>query len=381
MNLGSCHKDSYLTASYNGVAFTAMEVTSEHGRRAAIGEFPFSNTTGAVDMGRKARRYRLTARLDEDDHEARSVALIAACELPGPGVLIHPTRGVLNVTCESLRVRNDVIERQGITEVDLEFVEFNLWNNGFGLIGSLLGLILEPLLDASSGSFSAGYDVRRDPVYLQDDVTDQAQQTAVRYRDEYVRQGNTDPRAAADMQVANDPVLAIKDEVMDDLVRLGSAAIDQKANDANRRYAAFRNIANWSASTQRNTPSGQALTAHVRTVSAGYMARAAIQREYQSTEQALSTLDQVTTILDEEARIGYDGCDNVLFLEIQRFRADFTRRMYQIAYGSPRKQNYNFGGKVSPLVAAYAIWDDATRAHEIGTGKAVGPTVVAIPNG
>lgn len=381
MELGSCHKDQYLQASYNGVAFEAMEVTSEHGRRSAIGEFPFSNTTGAVDMGRKVRRYTMTARLADDDHEARSIALIAACELPGPGILIHPTRGILNVTCENLRVRNQIIDRQGITEIDLTFVEFNLWENGFGLVGSLLGLVLRPLLAASSESFAANYSPRSEPVYLQDDVIDQAEGTAERYRQEYDRQGNPDPRASADMQqVADDETLATSTAVMDDLVRLGSAAIAQKAATPVETYESFRRLANWAATSRvSDTTSGQSLAAHVRITSGGYMAQAALDREYQTVTQALAALDQVIAVLTEEARIAYDACQNALYLELQTFMADFTRQMYQLAYGSPRRQQYNFNGLVSPLVAAYAIWDDATRAREIGIGP-VGPTVLAVPN-
>lgn len=381
MELGSCHKDTYLQASYNGVAFTAKEVISEHGRRSAIGEFPFSNSTGAVDMGRKARRYTFTARLDEDDHEARSIALIAVCELPGPGILIHPTRGVLNVTCDRLRVKNDIIEKQGVTEIDLEFVEFNLWNNGFGLVGSLLGLVLRPLLEASSDSFAANYSPRSEPVYLQDDVIAQAEGTAERYLQEYVRQGDSDPRAAADMQqVADDETLSTSPEIMDDLVRLGSAAISQKSSSSAEAYESFRRLSNWAATSRvSDTASGQSLAAHVRTTSVGYMAQAALDRTYATLGQALAALDQVTAVINEEARIAYEACQNALYLELNRFLADFTRQMYRVAYGTPRKQQYNFSGQVSPLIAAYAIWDDSTRAHEIGVTPTVGPIVMAVP--
>ncbi len=380
MRLGSCHTDTYLQASYNGVAFTAMEVSSEHGRRSSIGEFPFSDSVAGIDMGRKARRYSLTARLDDDDHEMRAIALIAACELPGPGILVHPTRGVLNVTCERLTVSNDIIEKQGITKINLEFVEFNLWENGFGLTGSLLGLVLRPLLEASSNQFRSSWSPRSDPVYEQAATIRQASATATDYCDQYLRVGGTDPRIAADLRrVASDEGLLISDEVMDDTVRLGSAAVSKAASAADPRYQAFRTIAN-SAASMAVSKSSEALTGHVRRVSAAYMAQAALAREYRTIDLATAATDQVTTILKEEARIAYDACENVLFLEIEKFAADFARQMHRVAYGAPRKQTYNFKGKVPALVAAYAIWDDATKAREIGIGL-VGPKVMAAPNG
>lgn len=381
MELGSCQRDVYLQASYNGVAFTAKEITSEHGRRSAIGEFPFGESTAGVDMGRKVRRYGLQARLDEDDHQARSALLIAACELPGPGILVHPTRGVLNVTCESLRVSNDVIEKQGVTEISLEFVEFNLWENGLGLVGSLLGLVLRPLLEDSSAAFTGFYSPRNEPIYLQDATFQTASDTAVAFKNGYLRTSSPDPKIAADLrQIETDTTLQANAAVMDELVRKGSAAISKNSSSADQKYDIFRAIANWAVSVPQTTTSQEAIASHTRITSGAYMAQAALDREYTSIEQATVVLDSVSSIFTQEARAAYDACQNALFTEIARFSADFTRQMYRVVYGTPRKQRYDFKGRVPALVAAYSIWDDAKRAREIGTGL-VGPIVVVSPNG
>lgn len=382
--LGKCYEGRYLQASFNGVAFQALEASSEHGRRGAEGEFPFSNRTGYVDMGRKIRRYSITARLADNDHMTRSAALIAACELPGPGILIHPTRGVLNAACTNLNVRDDVLEEQGVTYLDLEFVEGELWQNGFGLVGSLLGLALRPLLEASSDQFRSRYNVRTEAIYQQPQVRQLGQAAAVQYATEYDRSGRADPRASADLwQVSEDPSLTDDVDVMDDLVRKGSATIARQLT-FNRRFEAFRRIANWSAQPVVNTAS-EALVDHMRVTAGGYMAQAAVQRDYASTDQALTALDQTLQVLGEEADIAYQNCDNNLFLTLREFIADFTRRMYVVAYGRPARVQYDFGGGVSPLQAAYAIWDDATRARELldsnteGTYGRIGPGVVALP--
>lgn len=378
-NLGSCHTDSYLEASYNGIPFTALEVTSEHGRRTAIGEFPFSNEVGAVDMGRKVRRYQFRARFDNDNHQTMATALIAAAELPGPGILVHPTRGVINATVESLRVTNDIVGAQGITSIELTLVEFNLWNNGLGLVGSLLGLLVRPLLESSSTEFEANYSVRSEPLYLQGDVEAQATAAALLYASEYARNGSTNPRAYADMvQVAEDPVLRSDPDVMNDLVRLGTAAVYSGAATPVAKYNAMRRIANAAVTGKvSGTNSGEALATHQRIVAAGYMAQAALARNYTDAGQAMLAMDQVNAVLDQETRLAYERCDNAMYLSLVKYKADFTRRMYQITYGAPRKQQYDFGGAVNPLVAAYAIWDDATRSRELGSGTLVGPIVVA----
>ena len=49
-----CYTPAYLPASFKGVPFDALEATYEYGRRGAEGEFPFSDTTAYVDLGRKS---------------------------------------------------------------------------------------------------------------------------------------------------------------------------------------------------------------------------------------------------------------------------------------------------------------------------------------
>lgn len=369
---GTCHKDSYLQASFNGVAFECIEAASTHGRRGAEGEFPFSSTTGYVDMGRKLRRYEFTARLADNDHETRAVLLIAACEAPGPGILIHPTRGVLNAACTNLQVRNNVIEQQGVTWIDLSFVEGELWNNGFGLVGSLLGLALRPLLEASSSDFKSTYQVRNEPVFVQDRVTATAQDTAVKIAQVYQRTGNSNGRATADMiRISTNDPLANDADVMDMLIRRGLAGINKESPTPETRFAAFRELANWSVAQDGTTPSGAALIEHLRITSAAYMAKASLERDYVNTNEALTALSRVVHIFNEEAGIAYADCSNLVFLELRAFLASYTRQMYELAYGRPRVIEYDFGGNVSPLVAAYSIWDDAKRARDISFSSTI----------
>src|SRR6187402_496026 len=95
-------------ASFKGVQFYCTEADVEGGRRGAEGEFPFGEQTAYADLGRKIRVYHLTAYFREDSHVWDSQALFVACESPGPGILVHPTRGAVMVACRSIKLSDKI---------------------------------------------------------------------------------------------------------------------------------------------------------------------------------------------------------------------------------------------------------------------------------
>jgi prophage DNA circulation protein len=95
--------DSLRTASYRGVLFGVTSADSQFGRRNAVHQYPFRDEVWIEDLGRQARRINITGFLVENgaygggDVIAQRERLIAACESPGEGALIHPTLGRLSV--------------------------------------------------------------------------------------------------------------------------------------------------------------------------------------------------------------------------------------------------------------------------------------------
>lgn len=385
MELGSCYLPQYAQASFNGIPFDAMEVGSEHGRRGAEGEFPFGENTAYADLGRKIRRYTLSGRFATNDHLERASALIAACELPGPGVLVHPTRGVLQAACVSLSVRDNILEEQGITYVDMEFVEGASWSNGLVLAGTVLGLELSTVLGASSDSFLTTYSPHTEPVWRQPSLVILGRQAVGMIAQQYRRAiGNTRQlstlRAAADLDnVAADSELVLDATIVNDALRLGSNAIARIASPETR-FEEFREIANWAAAQPAQaTKSGEALVTHTRVVAGVYMAQASTATTFQQMQQVFTRLDLVGTVLDQEIALAYQRCDNNLYLSLKKFREEYSANMYRKAYGTPTLIEYDFGGPVSPLVAAYAIWGDAKKHRTIEQSNYMGALGMAGP--
>lgn len=392
----ACYDAPYFPASYKGVSFDAMEVSSEHGRRGAEGEFPFGESTGYADLGRRIRTYSVRGRFATNDHVRRSAALIAMCETPGPGPLVHPTRGIVIVACRSLTVTDNPLEEQGVTYVDMDFVEANSWANGFSL-GNLLqsGLSIASLLVATGGSFNSNYKPRLAKPYNATKVLDTPRTAILQIKDEYqaaaVRGETTDPNtwsAIFDLERrANDVSVLLDAEQTFRTLRLGMAALAASITDPNDLFQAFLRLANANAIESTLTGLDQVTQDTVygtmRSIAAGYMVRAALQNNNVNAQDAFVSYEQISAVLATEIEDARVRCDNNLYLELRNFYTSSQTALLNRVYSLPALVIYNFRKPVHALVAAYEIYNDAKRAPSIENQNpgsspwGVGPRVVA----
>lgn len=387
-----CYVDRYLPASYKGIPFEALEVNSQHGRRGAEGEFPFGEQTAYADMGRLIRTYSIHGRFTTNDHVLRAAALIAAVETPGPGSLVHPTRGVIIAACKQLRVSDDPIEQAGITTFDMDMVEAEIYPNGLSLVGTFLGLILTPLIDAQEESFREEYHPETVTFYDRKAVMDTSgnainsittgyQQAAANQQDLKVYRS----LAAFDTLVSDTGLLS-KQETMLAAMKDGMALMDKYGNSTQKQQL-FRNLINANSARPEIGRTGEsslnAVESFMRSVGAGYLARAYLETSPKDMAEAFSQYDRVVSVFTEELEIAKARCNHRLYVKMARFFEDVKKQLLQRAYGSPPIVEYQFAHPVHSLVAAYAIHKDATQFHDIefrnpyGWPWQVGPNVIA----
>lgn len=108
-------------ASFRGVPFEVTSSNLSIGRRTQTFEYPQRDDPFTEDMGRSKRTIRITAFDVGYDYIARMKRLIAACEKPGSGRLIHPWLGSMEVTPTDLSA--PVFESNRVASVSLTFVE------------------------------------------------------------------------------------------------------------------------------------------------------------------------------------------------------------------------------------------------------------------
>lgn len=110
-------------ASWRGVPFATFGGSARFGRRTAVHEYPFKDAPWVEDLGRNMRRYSISGFIVGDDVIAQRDALIAACEKPGAGQLVHPTFGSLTVKLQGEFVVSEHFERGRMFEFEFTFVE------------------------------------------------------------------------------------------------------------------------------------------------------------------------------------------------------------------------------------------------------------------
>jgi prophage DNA circulation protein len=369
-----CYVTQYFQASFKGVDFEAMEVSSEHGRRGAEGEFVFSELTGYVDMGRKIRRYNLSARFPTNDHLQNSQALVRACESYGPGTLVHPTWGALNVGCTSIKITDNPLESGGYTTADMTFVEAESLGLGFSFGASLFGFEFSSVLSFVEGSFLQNYApfaaTLRGAVGVVATVTN----VLSNLRNEYQK---TIPAVGG---VEQYQILSDFEDVIADAVTLrqpaqawlaissGFLAVENNTTGA-AKYAAAKNIVNIAAKTSTlkgvARTSENAVFAATRLIGVTVMANAALETKPANLQAALLEYDQLVSVIDGEISIAINDCNSLLHKSLNDMLASLKPILLNRAYNLPALVSYDLKRGTHSLVAAWELFGDAKRFAEI----------------
>lgn len=100
--------NDYQAASFRGAVFYVRDDSSEIGRRLVRHEYPGKDLPYNEDMGRRARAFTLEAYVVGPEYKQQRDALMAACEQAGPGKLVHPWLGTMDVQCLRCSVKQSV---------------------------------------------------------------------------------------------------------------------------------------------------------------------------------------------------------------------------------------------------------------------------------
>jgi hypothetical protein len=107
--------------SWRGYGFVMTTAETRAGRRVTEHDYPYRDTIWAEDLGKLPRRFAFQAFLIGDDVYQQRDAMIAACEQPGEGTLVHPTLGPVQCVLLDFAV-TDRSERGRVVELSFAFV-------------------------------------------------------------------------------------------------------------------------------------------------------------------------------------------------------------------------------------------------------------------
>jgi prophage DNA circulation protein len=117
-------RDNLRESSFRGVPFNVVDGgTLTAGRRLARHEYPQRDIPYLEDMGRKAREYKVEAIVVEPGYMAKRDALIRAIEAAGPGQLVHPYYGTLQVVVSGECQITESTQQGGMAKIAITFIE------------------------------------------------------------------------------------------------------------------------------------------------------------------------------------------------------------------------------------------------------------------
>lgn len=118
------YQDELQFAEFRGVPFHVSAADTMVGRRTVVHEFPMRELPFPEDMGKKASEFVVEGFLIGDDYLQQKDDLILALIAPGPGTLVHPSLGTLQVSlAQPGKLRESFIDRRGMVTFSLTFVE------------------------------------------------------------------------------------------------------------------------------------------------------------------------------------------------------------------------------------------------------------------
>ena len=115
-------RDQYQQGSFRGASFRTEYHERSGGRRVVSHEFPGRDDPVTEDLGRSQRTFSIDCWVAGADYRADRDALIDALEAFGPGLLVHPFHGSMNVNVLAYRQTEDT-EEGGMCRFSIELVE------------------------------------------------------------------------------------------------------------------------------------------------------------------------------------------------------------------------------------------------------------------
>ena len=169
-----------LPASYRGISFHVPDTSTQVGRRVAEHLFPGIDQAAYDDFGLATQTVQVEGLIVSDSYIAQAQALKAAFETPGPGTLIHPWLGPMQVVMEETAEISFAAHELRVVRFSATFKRYN----GMGLSGfastasALIGAALSLVSLAASLTTSTS---RRTLSRLRTDATQRTARQVVSY--------------------------------------------------------------------------------------------------------------------------------------------------------------------------------------------------------
>lgn len=161
----------YFKASFKGVSFEVSSSEGMFGRRVQEHEFPFADANVFEDLGKASQAFIVDGFVIGDDFQARAENLIKVLESKGPGKLVHPWLGTLEVYAVApMRIKWSLEDR--IAQISMSFKKVEAEQKPSLSIASdyLSRLYADSFLETAVNAFKTGYECYQNITNLAIDI-------------------------------------------------------------------------------------------------------------------------------------------------------------------------------------------------------------------
>ncbi len=369
-------RDQWQKASFRGVEFRFRSASAVLGRRNVVHSYPGRDDPYVEDMGRKAREFTIEAFVHGDGYIAWRDRLEAACEQPGPGELVHPTRGRMQVAVQDCRPTEN-IDAGGLASYSLTFIEAGA--NRFPAVrvdtSSRVFGVADSALSAVRGDFSQRFKVSGFPAFVGTAALANvnAALSAIRGSiQSYVPDMNILPSFTFELERminSAESLIGMPDDLASRFgIQIGALNGLLSPGPARSASASLSNFGATLPAVPATTPSrvqqgaNQAAVVNlVQRTALVESARAASQVDFATRDEAIAVRDQLADALAAQAETAPDG----VYVAFTDLRVAVVKDIGARSVNLPGLIGYTPRATQPAIVLAYRLYGDPSRDAEI----------------
>lgn len=354
-------KDNLREASFRGIPFFYDSTGIDGGRRTQTHEFAYRDKPYTEDLGRKAQEIPIEAYVLGDDYMTARDNLLRACNEEGPGELIHPYYGSIQVNCQVISIRESTSEGR-IARISLQFIEAGekFFPDSSPDRSTAVTSAAEKLNKSSAEDFARTFTIEGAPEH----IGAHAVADIVNFIDAFSRTENEDLKTSVPTLLRQTETLA--QAIQGVLSELTENETETEKNNALKTLIEAcdygNRISNTSGSvTQaRLTSNSNAIVDLIRQSAASAAAEVAIGTDFQTRNEAETVRDKIADSLDRQSEITES---TPLYISLTDMRSALVQAIPE--EGLPELISVAVNHPVPSLVLAYELYEDALKGDEI----------------
>lgn len=355
-------KDNLREASFRGVPFFYDSTGIDGGRRTQTHEFAYRDKPYTEDLGRKAQEIPIEAYVLGDDYMTARDNLLKACNEEGPGELIHPYYGSIQVNCQVISVRESTSEGR-IARISLQFIEAGekFFPDSSPDRSAAVTSAAEKLNTRAAENFARTFTIEGAPEY----IGAQAVADIINFIDAFSWE-NEDLKTSVPTLLRQTETLA--QAIQGVLSELTENETETEKNNALKTLIEACNYGNrisntsGSATQARLTSNSNAIVDLIRQSAASAAAEVAIGTDFKTRNEAETVRDKIADSLDQQSEITES---TPLYISLTDMRSALVQSIPE--EGLPELISVTVNHPVPSLVLAYELYEDALKGDEIVT--------------